>query len=122
VLISSAATVVDVSVLLLCIRFGHLPNPMAAMAGVTVGSAVTFFANKYVAFRNHSPEVAPQALRFALTTLVAMWIHAGLVYVLADRAHVPVVIAKVIADVGVFSVGQLLVMRYLIFGKPEQAA
>jgi hypothetical protein len=46
-----------------------------------------------------------------------MSIHAPLVGILADWLDVPVVVAKLAADVLVFSVGQLLAMRFLIFRK-----
>lgn len=114
------ATGLDVVVLLVCVHFG-LPNPVAAMVGVTAGAIFTFFANRHFAFRDHKPELAPQAIKFTAATGGAMFIHAGLVYLLADRWGVPVVIAKLIADVGVFSVGQLFLLRYLVFPKHQDA-
>jgi putative flippase GtrA len=118
---SSAATVVDISVLVFCVELLGLPNPVAAMVGVTFGSAFTFFANRHFAFRDHHPDLAPQVMKFVLTTAVAMVIHASLVYIFADRLRIPVVFAKIIADIIVFSVGQLLVMRYFIFPKKRTA-
>ncbi|HEX4622679.1 MAG TPA: GtrA family protein [Myxococcaceae bacterium] len=85
------------------------------MIGVTFGSAFTFFANRHFAFRDHHPDLAPQAMKFILSTCVAIVIHASLIYLLADRLRIPVVIAKFMADIIVFSVGQLLVLRYFVF-------
>jgi putative flippase GtrA len=120
--ISSAATVVDVTVLVICVEVFRLPNPVAAMVGVSCGSLVTFFANRHFAFRDHNPELVPDVLKFVLTTLVAMVIHALIVYALANRLRVPVVIAKLCADILVFSVGQLLALRYIVFPKGHSQA
>jgi putative flippase GtrA len=89
----------------------------AAMVGVFFGSTFTFFLNRHFAFRDHNPKLAPQALKFVVATGICMVIHGGFVSFLRDRHGVPVVFAKLIADVCVFSVGQLLVLRYLVFPK-----
>jgi len=56
-------------------------------------------------------------VKFIISTLIAMSIHAPLVGILADWLDVPVVVAKLIADILVFSMGQLLVLRFLVFKK-----
>ena len=121
--VGGVATAVDVSVLLFCVHFFQLPNPVAAMCGVAVGSTLTFFANRHFAFKaNQAPgELGPQLFRFVATTAVAMVVHAGVVHVLADRLDVEVVIAKFIADILVFSVGQLLILRYIVFPEKRQS-
>jgi putative flippase GtrA len=115
--VGALATAIDVCVLLICVRIFKLPNPAGAAAGVAVGSTVTFVLNRTFAFRDKHSPVGPQALRFILSTLVAMAIHAPLVYLLANKVGIDVVVAKLIADVLVFSVGQLLVLRFLVFHK-----
>jgi len=125
--IGALATLVDVCVLLLCVRVLHLPTPVAAAAGVAIGSTLTFFLNRAFAFRAQGTPVTGQALRFAVATLASMAIHAPLVGILADRLDVPVVVAKFAADILVFTVGQLLWLRFLVFrkspgrGPPDQA-
>ncbi|MGZ6080587.1 MAG: GtrA family protein [Myxococcaceae bacterium] len=116
--IGALATVVDIAVLLVCVRILKLPTPVGAATGVAIGSTITFFLNRAFAFHAQGTPVAGQAVRFILSTLVAMSIHAALVGILADRFDVEVVVAKLIADVLVFSVGQLLVLRFLVFRKP----
>jgi len=113
------ATVLDIFVLLGCVSLGA-PNPVAAMIGVSVGATFTFFANRHFAFRDHHPELAPQVLKFVGATAGAMGIHAALVHLLADTWSVPVVLAKMMADVAVFSVGQLLLLRYVVFPKKQE--
>ena len=119
--IGAVATAVDVSILLTCVHFFDLPNPVAAMAGVLVGSTLTFFLNRRFAFKAVQGEVGPQLLKFSVTTAIAMGIHAGVVWLLADHFGLEVVIAKFIADILVFSVGQLLVLRYVVFPEKQQA-
>jgi hypothetical protein len=48
---------------------------------------------------------------------VAVGVHAPLVGILVDRLDVDLVVAKLMADVLVFSIGQLLLLRYLVFRK-----
>lgn len=119
--VGALATLVDVGVLLVCVRLLKLPTPVGAAAGVAIGSTLAFFLNRVFAFRVQGTPVGGQAVRFILSTLIAMAIHASLVGILADRFDVEVVVAKLIADVLVFSVGQLLVLRFLVFKKSPHA-
>jgi len=115
--VGAMATALDVMVLLFCVQRLRWSNPAGAMAGVAVGAAFAFFANRHFAFRDHHPQLVPQAAKFIAATAMAMVVHALFVWCLADKLGIPVVIAKLIADVAVFSVGQLLVLRYLVFPK-----
>jgi putative flippase GtrA len=119
--IGAAATVLDIAVLLVCVKVFSWPNPVGAMVGVLFGSTFTFFANRHFAFRDHHPNLAPQAAKFALTTIAGMLAHAQIVYILADRLDVPVVLAKLGADVLVFTVGHMLLLRYFVFPKKKPA-
>jgi putative flippase GtrA len=115
--VGALATALDVAVLVLCVRRLGLSNPEGAMAGVAVGATFAFFANRHFAFRDHNPQLVPQAAKFISATAIAMIFHAAFVWLLADKLRTPVVIAKLIADVAVFSAGQLLLLRYLVFPK-----
>jgi putative flippase GtrA len=115
--VGALATVVDVCVLLVCKKVLKLPTPVGAAAGVAIGSTLAFFLNRTFAFRAQGTPVAGQAVRFVISTLIAMAIHASLVGILVDRLDVDVVVAKLMADVLVFSIGQLLVLRFLVFRK-----
>ncbi len=119
--VGGVATVLDVAVLLVCVKLFHTSNPVGAGIGVFVGAVFTFFANRHFAFRDHHPELGPQALKFAITTGFAIALHMSLVHVMADLWHVPVVLAKLAADLLVFSVGQLLLLRYVVFPKKKPA-
>jgi putative flippase GtrA len=117
--VGAVATFIDVAVLLLLVTVAHAPNVVGAMAGVMVGGAFTFVANRHFAFRDHTPNLAPQAMKFVLATGAAMVVHANFIYFLCDRMGLHVVVGKVIADIAVFSVGQLLVLRYFVFPKAK---
>jgi putative flippase GtrA len=118
--VGALATVLDVCVLLFCKKVLKLPTPVGAAIGVAIGSTLAFFLNRAWAFRARGTPVTGQAVKFIISTLIAMSIHAPLVGILADWLDVPVVVAKLAADVLVFSIGQLLAMRFLIFRKSMQ--
>ncbi|MFN0060983.1 MAG: GtrA family protein [Myxococcaceae bacterium] len=117
--VGALATLVDIGVLLFCDRWLGLMTPISAAIGVMVGATLTFFLNRHFAFRDHHPELAPQAMKFVVATGGCMVIHATLVGLMRDRAGVPVVLAKLVADLLVFSVGQLLLFRYVVFPKKK---
>ena len=118
--VGALATLVDIAVLLTCVRVLRLPTPVGAAVGVAIGATLAFFLNRSFAFRAQGTPVTGQAVRFMISTLIAMSIHAPLVGVLADRLDVPVVVAKLFADVLVFSIGQLLALRFLVFRKSSR--
>ena len=114
-LVGAVATLVDVGVLLGAIRWLHASTAGAAMLGVAVGSTVAFLGNRRFAFRSSATAWLPEALRFLAGTTVGMLLHAALVRTLADRAGVPVVLAKLVSDVCIFTCGQLLLLRFFVF-------
>ena len=120
--VGALATLVDVCVLLVCKKVLKLPTPVGAAIGVAVGSTIAFFLNRSFAFRAQGTPVTGQAVKFIISTSIAISIHVPLVSILIDWFGVPVVVAKFIADILVFSVGQLLVLRFLVFRKSHAQA
>ena len=114
-MVGAVATLVDVVVLLAAMRWLHASTAEGAMLGVAVGSTVAFLGNRRFAFRSSAQAWAPEALRFLAGTLVGMGVHAMLVRTFADRLGVPVVLAKLVSDVCVFTFGQLLLLRFFVF-------
>src|SRR4029079_2843752 len=108
---------VDVCVLLVCKKVLKLPTPVAAAIGVAIGSTIAFFLNRSFAFRAQGTPVPGQAVKFIISTLIAMSIHAPLVGILADWLDIQVVIAKLLADVLVFRIGQILATSLHIIRK-----
>ncbi len=115
VAVGAVAMVFDIAVgSLLLFRFG-VSTQVSAMVGVVVGLVFTFFANRYFAFREPNPEVAGPAVRFIAVSLVSTVLHGLLVGWLRDSLGVPFVVAKMIADFLIFTVGQLLLLRFVVF-------
>jgi putative flippase GtrA len=114
-MVGAVATLVDVGVLLASMRWLHASTAEGAMLGVAVGSTVAFIGNRRYAFRSSARAWFPEALRFVAGTGVGMVVHALLVRTLADRLGVPVVLAKLVSDVCVFTFGQLLLLRFFVF-------
>ena len=123
--VGAVATVFDIAVgSLLLFQLGASTR-VAAMVGVVVGATFTFFANRYFAFKEHNPKLTGPAVRFVAVTLVSTLVHGQFVVWLRETVGVPFVAAKMVADVAVFSIGQLLLLRYLVFPKtkvPEAGA
>ena len=114
-LVGAVATLVDVGVLLAAMRWLGASSAEGAMLGVAVGSTVAFLGNRRFAFRSSATAWVPEALRFVAGTFAGMLVHAMLVRTLADRAGLPVVLAKLVSDVCVFTFGQLLLLRFFVF-------
>jgi putative flippase GtrA len=114
-LVGGVATVVDVSCMVTAVEWLGWPRVPAAMLGVSVGATVSFLLNKYFAFRDHESKLGPQALRYAAATGGAMLVHASFMFVLTTMLGVFYVISKFIADLVVFSGGNLLLMRFIVF-------
>ncbi len=112
------STCIDLVVLVALVQLAGLNPVVAAMAGVVVGGTANFVLNKYFAFRDHDPKVGRQAIRYAIGTGIALGLHAGVVYTLTARLGVNYIAAKLLADVLVFSLGGLLLNRYVVF--PER--
>lgn len=113
------ATVFDLGLVIALVQLGHLQPPLAAPLGVALGATVNFTINKVVSFRDVRGHWASQLLRFFGGTAVAATIHMGLMYLLTTKLHVFYVISKLLADVMVFTVGNIVILRFLVF--PESA-
>ncbi|HZH15424.1 MAG TPA: GtrA family protein [Archangium sp.] len=120
--VGGVATALDILTLLACVKLARLPTPVGAGLGVMVGAVWAFWANRRFAFKDSQGALGPQVLRYGLATGGAMLVHAALVGWLADRVGVPVVLAKLAADVAIFTVGQLLLLRYVVFPRSAPPA
>jgi putative flippase GtrA len=117
-LVGAASTVLD-----LCIGGTLLwldaPTRAAAMTGSLSGAAFSYFANRAFAFGDG--DRGPGSLvRYVLITVVQSTIHGQFV-VWFSAWGLPYVAAKMSADVLVFSVAQLLLLRYVVFPRRKGA-
>lgn len=106
---------VDFAVLTILVTLFHLAPTPASAIGVATGGTVAFVLNKYVAFRDHLTPVWPQALKYAGSMALAIAVHASLMYVFTAKLGIYFLIAKIIDDLLVFTIGNLAVMRLYVF-------
>ena len=109
-----AATALDVGVLVLLVAH-HVAIPLAAFIAALAGAAMNFVVNKYVAFRDRSPINLPQLLRFNVVVVVAAFLMAAAMRLVAVRLGVPVVIAKLGCAVIVFAIWTYPAQRRFVF-------
>lgn len=120
--VGALATVLDLATVGVTYQLLEAATWVATSVGALLGAIFTFFVNRHFAFRDHRPQLAPQAIKFVMTTAASVAIHAGVVWLLSVRHGMNIYVAKLISDVAVFSVGQLFVLRYVVFpkAKPEE--
>ncbi len=120
-LVNSGASLVDWLTVLTVLRLFHAPTPVGTVCGLIVGSTFSFLANRRFAFHSHSA-AGPQLVRFALGMAALMALHAAVVGTLVDRMHVPLLYAKMGADLCIMATGQLLMFRLFVFAPPRAPA
>lgn len=116
--VGAVSTVLDLGLGGLLLWLGA-PTRAAAMAGTLFGSVFSYFLNRAIAFRDQGPK-SRSLPRFAAVTVLASSIHGQFV-VWFRSLGLPYIAAKMAADVIVYSVGQLLLLRYVVFPKERVA-
>jgi putative flippase GtrA len=97
------------------------PTRAAAMAGTTVGSTFSYFANRHFAFKDHEEPVARSGIKYFIMQAVLGLAHGQVVVMLRDHAGIHYILSKMLADVLVVTGPQMLLMRYFIFPKKKQS-
>lgn len=110
--VGAVSTVLDLGLGGLLLWLGA-PTRWAAMAGTLAGSVFSYFAQRAFAFRDQEP-MRRTLPRYALVAVTASTVH-GQVVVWLSGWGLPYVAAKLTADVLVYSVGQMLLLRYVVF-------
>jgi len=120
-------TVFDLGVVIALVQEAHFNPAAAAPCGVAVGATANFFVNKRFAFKDSRGHTGAQLARFLGGTALAAAVHAGLVYLLTNKLGIFYVFSKLISDVLVFTVGNMFLLRFVVFpknrahAKPETA-
>lgn len=120
-MVGAIPAAIDWSSLILGVELLGLPKVPCVVSGVLIGATVAFFLNKYFAFRDRSQQIGRQALRYGLVFSVEVTAHAFLVTALIHGAGLHYAAAKIAADVLVFNVVHLAMLRYVVFPR-ERAA
>lgn len=119
---SMVGTVFDLAVVITLVQAAHFNPALAAPCGVLVGATANFFVNKIFAFKDSHGHTGVQLARFLGGTALAAAVHAGLVHVLTNKLGIFYVFSKLIADVLVFTVGNLFLLRFVVFPKNRHHA
>ncbi len=114
---SFIATFFDLAVVIALVQLRHFNAAAAAPLGVVVGATVNFAINKIWSFKDSIGRLHHQYLRFLGGTAIAAAAHAAFVHVFTNLLGVNYVISKIIADLLVFTVGNLVILRLVVFPK-----
>jgi putative flippase GtrA len=95
------------------------PTRLATIGGTTLGAVIGYFGNRYFAFRDHDTHDNGSLLRFVVVCSVSIAVH-GQVVVWLTATGLIFAGAKLIADLVIFNVGQLFLLRRFVF--PARAA
>ena len=92
-------TAIDLGLFALLTRLGGLDPLIANILSFSAGAANSFLLNKYWTFGagGSGREVAMQATRFLVVTLLVFGIHEGLLFLLHKQLELPDLLVKVLA-------------------------
>ena len=114
-MVGACTSSLDFSTLFISVHFFHLLPVIGSSLGVILGASCNFFLNRWLAFRSKDPDVGRQAIKFTLGTGLTLALHALTIWTLTGHLRVNYMLSKLIADLLVFTGGNLLVNRYLVF-------
>ncbi len=117
-----AATIVDVSFLVLLVEAIGLSIPVSAFLASGAGAAMNFVLNKYVAFRDRSPITLHQLARFGAVAVATALLMALAMKLVAVELGVPYVVAKLLCAVTVFIIWTYPAQRRLVFSRVRSDA
>ncbi len=100
--------------------FSQVPTRIATMAGATLGATVNYLGNRFFAFQDIDRHSNASLWRYALVIAGLIGVHAQAVVWLM-QAGVPFPGAKLAADLTIFNVGQLLLLRRFVFPPKVEA-
>lgn len=116
--VGAAVTGLDVLVGMTALHLGASTR-WAAMLGTAVGMVLSYFANRVFAFKADNP-LARSLGTYLVVMVLSSVLHGQIVVWLRDAFGVHFVLSKMGADFLVFTLGHLLLLRYLVF--PAQPA
>ena len=114
-----AATVVDVTLLMLMTKHG-VAVALAAFIAAASGAVVGFTINKYVAFRDRSPIAFEQLARFALVAIGTALLMAVAMQIFSVKLGFAVLHAKLVCSALVFFGWTYPAQRRLVFRRRPQ--
>lgn len=97
-----AATIVDLASLTVLVEAAGLPPRAANVPALAAGVLVQFAGNKWLAFRDRSPDLARQGALFLLVETLAFALNAMLFDHLTGAGRVPYLPARVLVQLVVY--------------------
>jgi putative flippase GtrA len=95
------------------------PTLVATICGTTLGATIGYLGNRYFAFSDHDTHDNGSLLRFVVVCSFSIAVH-GQVVLWLTAVGLVFAGAKLIADMAVFNVGQLYLLRRFVF--PRRSA
>jgi putative flippase GtrA len=115
-LFGGLGSAVDYALVWTLAGIGSVPTFGATLAGLVVGGGINFTANRLFVFPDaKEATTATQAVRFALLMVALTFAHALSVAFARDTVGVPLLVAKMGADLFYFGPGYPFLLRWLIF-------
>lgn len=118
--VGGGATVVDFSVLTVCIRCAAIAPTSARLPALLAGASVQFFGNRAYTFRAQRGSITRQAKLFLVCEAFALAMNWSLFQLLAPRIHF--VAPELVSFLGTFIVFVSFaypMRRFVIFRVPE---
>ncbi len=112
--LNALGSVVDYTVLMVTAGL-MLPTPLCTMLGVSAGATFSFLMNRRYAFRASKAALGPQLVRYGAAMGTLMMIHAAVVWTLKARFAIPLLPAKMFADLTVLAASQPFVLKRFVF-------
>lgn len=111
-------TIVDFSTMIALVQLAHARPSIATVVGAAIGAVTNFTLGRYWIFdrRDTLGGRAPgQALRYALVSAASLALNAAGVWLLAERATLPYVIARTLVAVFVSLAWNFPMQRRFVF-------
>ena len=121
-LIGALGSILDYSVVGLGVTVLALQPSRATALGLGCGMVLNFLLNRRFTFNAGKEPVLAQALRYALAMGALLVVHSCVVAILCGQFKVPVLLAKLAADLGVLSFSQPFALRRFVFPRRPLAA
>lgn len=122
VLVGLVATAVDVGALCVLVHLGGLSPLAANVPALLLGVLLQYLGNKYLAFRDPSPDHLRQGGLFALVEVGTLLLNAAGFHVLVTSTRVPYALARPIVTLAVYCLFSYPLWARIFSGRRERAA
>lgn len=122
VLVGLVATAVDVGALLVLVQLGGLSPVAANVPALLLGVLLQYLSNKYVAFRDPSPDHLRQGGLFALVEVGTLALNAAGFHLLVTLTPVPCALARPIVTLVVYCLFSYPLWTRIFSGSRARAA